>query len=93
MEVPPENPNEFVRLRRFPPGLFETMIDWTTTQLRQRPPARGALHKKSAFRDLHHYRNHPDNHVNLVNPVKNEVASLGPRSQFYRIIRMNRIFV
>jgi pimeloyl-ACP methyl ester carboxylesterase len=36
MEVPPDNPNEWVRLKRFPPGLFETMVDWTTTQLRQR---------------------------------------------------------
>ena len=36
MEVPPENPNEFVRLKRFPPGLFESMVDWTTTQLRRR---------------------------------------------------------
>jgi pimeloyl-ACP methyl ester carboxylesterase len=36
MEVPPENPNEWVRLKRFPPGLFETMVDWTTTQIRQR---------------------------------------------------------
>lgn len=40
MEVPPDNPKEFVRLKRFPPGLFETMIDWTTTQLRRRTPAR-----------------------------------------------------
>jgi hypothetical protein len=36
MEVPPDNPNEFVRLNRFPPGLFEMMVDWTTTQVRQR---------------------------------------------------------
>jgi pimeloyl-ACP methyl ester carboxylesterase len=35
MEVPPENPNEWVRLKRFPPGLFELMVDWTTTQLRR----------------------------------------------------------
>ena len=35
MEVPPDNPNELVRLRRFPPGLFDTMVKWTTTQLRQ----------------------------------------------------------
>jgi pimeloyl-ACP methyl ester carboxylesterase len=35
MEVPPDNPNEYVRLKRFPPGLFETMVDWTTTQLRR----------------------------------------------------------
>jgi pimeloyl-ACP methyl ester carboxylesterase len=40
MEVPPDNPNEHVRLKRFPPGFFETIIDWTTTQLRRRPPAR-----------------------------------------------------
>ena len=40
MEVPPENPNEFVRLKRFPPGLVEMMVDWTTTQRRQRAPAR-----------------------------------------------------
>jgi len=40
MEVPPDNPNESVRLKRFPPGLFETMIDWTMTQLRRRGPAR-----------------------------------------------------
>ncbi|HXQ73724.1 MAG TPA: alpha/beta hydrolase, partial [Pyrinomonadaceae bacterium] len=40
MEVPPDNPNEFVRLKRFPPGFFETMIEWTTTQLRRRGPAR-----------------------------------------------------
>jgi len=38
MEVPPDNPNEFVRLKRFPPGFFETMVDWTTTQLRRRAP-------------------------------------------------------
>lgn len=35
MEVPPDNPNESVRLKRFPPGFFETMVDWTTTQVRQ----------------------------------------------------------
>jgi pimeloyl-ACP methyl ester carboxylesterase len=40
MEVPPDNPNEFVRLRRFPPGLFEMMVDWTTTQVRRRATAR-----------------------------------------------------
>jgi pimeloyl-ACP methyl ester carboxylesterase len=39
MEVPPDNPNEQVRLKRFPPGFFETMVDWTTTQLRRRAPA------------------------------------------------------
>jgi pimeloyl-ACP methyl ester carboxylesterase len=36
MEVPPDNPNEWVRLKRFPPGLFEMMVDWTTTQVRRR---------------------------------------------------------
>jgi pimeloyl-ACP methyl ester carboxylesterase len=40
MEVPPENPNEYVRLKRFPPGFFEMMVDWTTAQLRRRAPAR-----------------------------------------------------
>lgn len=40
MEVPPDNPNEYVRLKRFPPGFFETMVDWTTTQLRRSTPAR-----------------------------------------------------
>src|SRR5678816_1937673 len=40
MEVPPENPNEFVRLKRFPPGFFEMMVDWTTTQLRRRGPTK-----------------------------------------------------
>jgi pimeloyl-ACP methyl ester carboxylesterase len=40
MEVPPENPNEYVRLKRFPPGFFETMVDWTTTQLRRRATVR-----------------------------------------------------
>jgi hypothetical protein len=40
MEVPPDNPNEQVRLQRFPPGFFETMVDWTTTQLRQRAAVR-----------------------------------------------------
>jgi uncharacterized protein len=34
MEVPPDNPNEWVRLKRFPTGFFETMVDWTTTQVR-----------------------------------------------------------
>ncbi|HEX3247779.1 MAG TPA: alpha/beta hydrolase [Pyrinomonadaceae bacterium] len=45
MEVPPDNPNEFVRLRRFPPGLFETIVDWATTQVRRRPPARAFLNR------------------------------------------------
>jgi uncharacterized protein len=40
MEVPPDNPKEWVRLKRFPPGLFETMVDWTTTQVRRRGPVR-----------------------------------------------------
>jgi hypothetical protein len=35
MEVPRENPDEWVRLKRFPPGFFETMVDWTTRQLRR----------------------------------------------------------
>ena len=39
MEVPPANPNELVRLRRFPPGLFDTMLNWTTTQLRRKNKA------------------------------------------------------
>ena len=29
-----------VRLKRFPPGFFETMVDWTTTELRRLAPAR-----------------------------------------------------
>ena len=40
MEVPPDNPNESVRLKRFPPGFFETIVDWTTTQVRQRTSAK-----------------------------------------------------
>ena len=36
MEVPPDNPKEWVRRKRFPPGLFEMMVDWTTTQVRLR---------------------------------------------------------
>ena len=39
-KVPRDNPNECVRLKRFPPGFFETMVDWTTTQRRQRARAR-----------------------------------------------------
>ncbi|HEX7772535.1 MAG TPA: alpha/beta fold hydrolase, partial [Pyrinomonadaceae bacterium] len=41
MEVPPDNPKEWVRLKRFPPGLFESIVDWTTTQVRRREPVRG----------------------------------------------------
>lgn len=37
MEVPRDNPTEYARLRRFPPGLFETMVDWTMSQLSRRP--------------------------------------------------------
>jgi len=40
MEVPPDNPNEYVRLKRFPPGFFEMMVDWTTTQVRRRATVR-----------------------------------------------------
>jgi len=40
MEVPPDNPNEQVRLKRFPPGFFETMVDWTTTELRRQKSPR-----------------------------------------------------
>ena len=40
MEVPPDNPKEWVRLKRFPPGFFESMVDWTTTQVRQRGQVR-----------------------------------------------------
>jgi pimeloyl-ACP methyl ester carboxylesterase len=36
MEVPPDNPTEYARLKRFPPGLFETMVDWTMRQLPRR---------------------------------------------------------
>ena len=43
-----ENAGEFRRplkaklslVKRFPPGFFETMVDWTTTQLRRRAPGR-----------------------------------------------------
>jgi uncharacterized protein len=38
MEVPPDNPKEWVRLTRFPLGLFEMMVDWTTAQVRRRAP-------------------------------------------------------
>ena len=40
MEIPRDNPNEWVRLTRFPPGLFEMIVDWTTTQLQRRAPIR-----------------------------------------------------
>lgn len=42
MEVPPANPKEYVRLKRFAPGLFEAeeMVDWTTTQVRRHVPVR-----------------------------------------------------
>lgn len=40
MNVPPDYPNESVRLKRFPPDFFESMVDWTTTQLPRRAPAR-----------------------------------------------------
>ena len=42
-EVPPDNPNEYVRRKRFPPGFFEMMVDWTTTQVRQRAVKIGRL--------------------------------------------------
>lgn len=35
-----DNPNEWVRLTRFPPGLFEMIGDWTTTQLRLSGPVK-----------------------------------------------------
>ncbi len=38
MEVPRDNPNEWIRLKRFPPEFFESMVDWTTTQVRRRAP-------------------------------------------------------
>ena len=44
MEVPPDNPNESVRLKRFPPGFFETMVDSTTMQVRRRAPVRRKDH-------------------------------------------------
>lgn len=40
MEVAPNNPNQYFRLKRFSPGLFETMFDWTRLQLRRRAPRR-----------------------------------------------------
>jgi hypothetical protein len=40
MEAPPDNRDEYVRLKRLPPDLFETMVDWTTTELRRRAPTR-----------------------------------------------------
>jgi hypothetical protein len=36
MEVPPDNPNEYVRLKRFPRGFFEMMVNWATMQVRRR---------------------------------------------------------
>ncbi len=36
MEVPRDNPGEYVRLKRFPAGFFEMMVDWTERQLRRR---------------------------------------------------------
>ena len=36
MEVPPDNPNEHVRLKRFPPGFFNTMVDWSIKQVSRR---------------------------------------------------------
>jgi hypothetical protein len=36
LEVPSDNPDEYVRLKRFVPGLFETMVDWTTRQVHPR---------------------------------------------------------
>jgi len=35
MEVPPDNPKEYLRLKRFPPGFFETMVNWATVQVRR----------------------------------------------------------
>lgn len=40
MEVPPDNPNEQVRLKRFPQGFFEMMVEWTTRQVRGRATVR-----------------------------------------------------
>lgn len=40
MEVPPDNPNEQVRLKRFPPGFFEMMVEWTRTQVSRRAAVR-----------------------------------------------------
>ena len=36
MEVPRDNPGEYVRLKRFPAGFFEDMVNWTETQIRRR---------------------------------------------------------
>jgi hypothetical protein len=47
IEVPPDDLNEQVRLKGFPPGLFETMVDWTTTQLRRHGPANKFLNPRS----------------------------------------------
>ena len=35
-----DNPKEGVRRKRFPPGFFETMVDWTTAQVRRCSPAK-----------------------------------------------------
>jgi pimeloyl-ACP methyl ester carboxylesterase len=40
MEVPSNNPSEYVRLKRFPPGFFEMMVDWTMAQVRRRGAGR-----------------------------------------------------
>jgi len=33
MEVPSDQPDEYTRLKRFAPGLFEAMVDWTTRKV------------------------------------------------------------
>ena len=35
-----DNPKEWVRRKRFPPGFFEMMVDWTTAQVRRCSPAK-----------------------------------------------------
>ena len=45
MEVPRENPKESVRLKRFPPGFFEGMVEWTTTQIRRHATATRLVHE------------------------------------------------
>ena len=32
MEVPREAPGDFVRVQRFVPGLFETMVNWVSSK-------------------------------------------------------------